>query len=246
MDWQWNESSHKDLQNGKSNIKKLKEEWLWQPANVGPGQSYGGHHKGMLFEDETYPCGFCAGKGEKPAGSKCPVCRGSGTASVEPPAVKCAFCKGGGAEKPRSNVTCTACKGKGVVHVEAPVETCSYCRGTGKEPGNKLVCGKCRGKGVVTVREEAEGKYSLKEEVDAFAEEKRPVGSASGSERDALRIIKELGRADGVTVARNMSPPVSTAYAGQLCGALVKKALLVRDGVVFSLTPDAQKVFSSD
>jgi len=153
MDWQWDEVSHKGSRTGKGGIKKLKDEWVWQPVKLEGGQSYGGHHTGILLEDETYPCGFCNGTGEKPKGSKCSVCKGNGTVSVEPPAVKCAYCRGRGEEKPRTNVTCTACRGKGVIHVEEPIETCQHCRGTGKEPTNKLVCIKCRGKGVVTVKE---------------------------------------------------------------------------------------------
>ena len=166
MDWEWNSSSHKRVQAGKRGIKKLKDEWIWQPVNLGPAGQYGSHQVGEILEEEVYPCGFCNGTGEKPRGSKCPVCKGKGTVSVEPPAVKCAYCKGRGEEKPRSNVTCTACKGKGVIHIEEPVEICPHCRGTGKEPTNKLVCVKCRGKGVVTVQEEEEESYDLEEKIE--------------------------------------------------------------------------------
>ena len=250
MGWEWDSISHKKTQINKSSIKKLKDEWVWQPVKIGPGRPYGGHQAGMLFEDEIYPCGFCNGTGEKPRGSRCPVCRGSGTVSVEPPTVKCAYCKGKGEEKPRGNVTCIACKGKGVIHVEEPVEICLQCRGTGKELTNKLVCVKCRGKGVVTVKEE-EGWESEEEleKVNPFAEidqaevKEERVGSASGSERDALEVVKELGQADRVAVSRRMSPPASSAYAEQLCNALVKKRLLVRSGILYSLTPNGKKVF---
>ena len=156
MDWQWDSSSHKKIQT-KSGIKKLKDEWVWQPVKLSPGaQGYGSHQIGELLEDEVYPCGFCQGTGEKPKGSKCSVCKGKGTVSVEPPAVRCAYCRGKGEERPRTNVTCTACRGKGVIHVEEPIEPCPHCRGTGKEPTNKLVCIKCRGKGVVTVKKALE------------------------------------------------------------------------------------------
>jgi len=253
MDWQWDSTSHKGTQTKNAGIKKLKDEWVWQPVKVGPVGQYGSHQLGELLEDEVYPCAFCQGTGEKPKGSKCSVCKGKGTASVESPAVKCAYCKGRGEEKPRTNVTCTACRGKGVIHVEEPIEICSHCRGTGKEPTNKLVCVKCRGKGVVTVKESTEELWESKEklaEIGAFAQERsqvnrvareEPIGSASGSEREALEIVKKLSKADRVAVARNMSPPVSSGYAEQLCNALVEKRLLVRDGVFYSLTPGEEK-----
>ena len=247
MAWEWDSASHKRMQTGKGGIKKLKDEWVWQPVKVGPAGQYGSHQIGELLEDEVYPCGFCNGTGEKPRGSKCSVCKGKGTVAVEPPAVRCAYCKGRGEEKPRTNVTCTACRGKGVIHVEEPIEPCPHCRGTGKEPTNKLVCITCRGKGVVTVKEEEEEKIYDSEEIEDFAsfaqersqvnkpEKEQPVGSASGSEREALEVVKELGKADRVAVARNMSPPVSSPYAEQLCNALVKKGLLIRDGILYSL-----------
>jgi len=234
---------------GKPGIKKLKDDWVWRPLKMGPEQSDGGHQTGMLLEYESYPCGFCNGTGQKPKGSRCPVCRGAGTVSVDPPAVKCAYCKGKGEDKPRGNVTCTACRGKGVIHVEEPIEMCSHCRGTGKEPTNKLICGKCRGKGVITVREERSEPEDEFEKFNSFAEEvietkvkEERVGSASGSERDALQIIKGLGQADRAAVARNMSPSISSAYAKQLCDALVKKKLLLRHGLMYNLSPHGERI----
>ncbi|MEW6685012.1 MAG: hypothetical protein AB1393_02240 [Candidatus Edwardsbacteria bacterium] len=253
MDWEWDSSSYKRIRTGKTGIKKLKDEWIWQPVKLRPAGQYASHQVGEILEDEIYPCGFCNGAGEKPRGSKCSVCRGAGTVSVEPPTVRCAYCKGSGEEKPRSNVTCTACRGKGVIHVEEPVDICPHCRGTGKEPTNKLVCIKCRGKGVVTVKEEEEQPWELQEEeleeVGSFTEERSQdkvkeelVRSVAGSEREALEVVKELGQADRVAVGRNMSPPVSSAYAEQLCDALVKKRLLLRHGLLYTLTPNGEKV----
>jgi len=247
---QWNSGSHNRIQTKNTGVKKLKDEWVWHPVKLGPAGQYGSHQVGELLEEGVHPCGFCSGTGEKPRGSKCSVCRGTGTVSVEPPAVKCAFCKGGGEEKPRSNITCTACRGKGVVHVEAPIEICAHCRGTGKEPTNKLICIKCRGKGVVTVKEE-EGFLGPEEDgpdvVASFIEEEpqekveeEPVRSASGSEREALEAVGQLGQADRIAVARKMSPPVSSGYAEQLCNALVKKRLLTRDRTLYSLTPNGE------
>lgn len=257
MDWAWDSSSHKKTQVGKAGITKIKDEWVWQPVKLGPGaQGYGSHQIGEILEDEVYPCGFCNGTGEKPKGSKCSVCKGKALVSVDPPAVRCAYCKGRGEERPRTNVTCTACRGKGIIHVEEPIELCSHCRGTGKEPTNKLVCIACRGKGVVTVKEEDKELSEPEEEIEEIGTfvagkpqpkvKEEPVRSASGSEREALQVVKELGQADRVAVARNMSPPVSSSYAEMLCNALAKKRLLIRDGILYNLTPNGENALSGN
>jgi len=253
MDWEWHSGSRKKIKVGKTGIKKLKDEWIWQPVKLGSGaQGYGSHQAGEILENEVYPCAFCKGTGEKPRGSKCSVCKGKGIVSVDPPAVRCAYCKGKGEEKPRTNITCTACRGKGVIHVEEPIEICPHCRGTGKEPTNKLICIICRGKGVVTVKEEEVLELEEEElgENGSFAQEKsqvnktekeKPVCSVSGSEREALEVVRELGKPDRIAVGKNMSPPVSSTYAEQLCNALVKKGLLVRSGLIYSLDPKGEK-----
>jgi len=107
----------------------------------------------LLFEEE-YICGFCKGKGERPPGSICPVCRKNKTLQFPPPVVKCAHCRGRGDEKPRSQVTCSACRGKGYIPVTEPVERCPGCRGSGSSGGSKLPCMRCKGAGVVTVKME--------------------------------------------------------------------------------------------
>ena len=104
----------------------------------------------MFRNGNKVDCAFCSGTGEKPKGSRCVVCGGSGKLSVKSPFIKCAYCKGRGEEKPRSNLTCTVCRGKGYVSIKEPVETCSKCGGRGIEPHSKLPCIVCRGKGVVT------------------------------------------------------------------------------------------------
>lgn len=247
MDWKWDSKSYKNLNTRDTGIKKLKDEWVWQPVKINSGaQGYGSHRVGEILEDEIYPCAYCNGTGEKPKGSKCPVCKGKGVVFVESPAVRCAYCRGTGEEKPRSNVTCIACKGKGVIHVDEPIEICSHCKGTGKEPTNKLVCIKCRGKGVVTVkREKKQEIYNLSEieKISNFAPEtyqdirteRKVRSSASGSEKEVLEVIKKLGKLDKIAIAKNMSPPISSSYAEQLCNALLKKGIIVRDGVFYSM-----------
>ena len=126
-------------------------EWKWS------SETRGGADKlpeivTVSKETNKIDCGFCNGKGEKPRGSRCSVCGGSGKVSVQAPFIKCAYCKGTGEEKPRSNLTCTVCRGKGYVSVREPVEACPKCRGKGADPHNKLPCMMCRGKGVVTVK----------------------------------------------------------------------------------------------
>jgi len=247
MDWEWDSKSHKKINSKDTGIKKLNEEWSWQPVRLdSKTQGYGGYQVGVILDGEANTCPYCKGTGERPKGSKCPVCKGKGTASVEPPAVRCAYCRGTGEEKPRTIITCTACRGKGIVHVEEPIEICPHCKGTGKEPTNKLVCIKCRGKGVVTVKREKEREIYDSEEIEKFGDfaqetyqvnkKERPIRSAvSGSEKEALEVIKRLGKSDRIAVAKNMSPPISSSYAEQLCNALLKKGLIVREGVLYSI-----------
>jgi len=154
---EWDTSTIEKGKRKGAGLKREHEELIWKPVKLSrEGKSYaweGGGGTGQIFEEEVYKCGFCKGTGQKPRGSTCSVCRGSGEVAVDPPAVKCAYCKGRGEERLGTNITCTACRGRGIVHVEEPIEKCKHCRGTGAEPTNKLVCISCRGKGVVTVRE---------------------------------------------------------------------------------------------
>jgi len=257
MSFDWKTGSNRSIKTSNKGIKKIKEQWLWKPVKVGSGIERFGHQTGELLRDDMYTCGYCKGTGEKPKGYKCPVCKGKGSMSIEPPAVICAYCRGSGEEKPRSNITCTACRGRGIIHVEEPVEICPNCNGTGKEPSNKLVCIKCRGKGVITVKSNRIDKLNKEiEDINKFiikksdiyksenkSEKEKPVSSASGSEREALEVVNKLGQADRVAVGRNISPPVSSAYAEQLCNALVRKKLLIKDGVFYRLTDYSKKMF---
>jgi hypothetical protein len=103
-----------------------------------------------LINEKAHPCGFCGGSG-KEKGAKCPVCRGTGSINISPPAVSCAYCRGLGTGR-RTGRFCIVCRGKGVVPVHPPIATCGQCRGSGAEQGNGLTCLKCGGKGVVHVR----------------------------------------------------------------------------------------------
>jgi len=150
----WGVMSNSSYRTTQAFDKPGQEELNWSTAKV---DSSGKHFFkgagrimiGKLLTETAYPCGFCRGKGEKPKGTICPVCRGAGKVTVNPPAIVCAYCKGEG-ENSRSNLTCTVCRGRGFVSVTEPIEGCTHCRGTGREPSDKLPCLKCRGKGVVT------------------------------------------------------------------------------------------------
>lgn len=259
--------THKGIQSKNSPIKKWPDEWIWEPVALGSsGQMAASRSAGEILNDDIYECGFCGGSSEKPRGSRCSVCGGKGTVSVNPPAVICAYCKGSGEEKPRSNITCTACRGKGVIHVQEPVERCSHCQGTGKEPTNKLPCVICRGSGVVTVKEEVEKERYFKpdlewQEPESFSSPKshpgtktklksQPVSKAkpreksyrlpSGSEKEVMEIIYELGAADRAAVGRRML--VSSSYADYLCKSLVKAGLLMWASGKYALTQAGEKL----
>ena len=106
---------------------------------------------GKLLYDATYECAFCRGRGERPAGATCPVCRRSGTVSFEPPVVTCGYCHGRGEVPARSGITCPVCKGKGKVSVKEPIQICRSCRGRGRKSGSALYCIRCRGVGAISV-----------------------------------------------------------------------------------------------
>lgn len=231
VDWSWDTKSHRGVRTDRPGIKKLPDEWLWEPVKMGPSHSsYGRGVVGKVLTDKVYDCGFCRGTGEKPKGTKCSVCKGKGTVSVSPPSVMCAYCKGRGEDRSNKNITCLACKGKGIISVHEPVEICSHCNGKGREPTNKLLCGACKGSGVVTVKQRIENQ----EKGIGY------VSPPSGSERDALKIIIELERAGRVTVGRRMG--VSSTYAEMVCGSLCKKGLIKKgEGRIYCPTPKGEK-----
>ena len=259
----WERKAHQKSQNRSLPIKKWNDDWVWQPVTLdSSGQRVASKFIGEVLNDDIYECGFCRGSGEKPRGSKCPVCCGKGSVSVNPPAVICAYCKGSGEEKPRSNITCTVCRGKGIVQVKEPVEKCPHCSGRGKEPTNKLPCITCRGSGVVTVKEKT-GAMTLQQEIEKGSyfkpgkkgqylepsssskpqsqpapkvkSREKPHRQPSGSEKEAMEIIYELGAADRVAVGRRML--VSSSYADYLCKSLVKTGLLIWDSGKYALSP---------
>ncbi len=139
-------------------IKRTSEPLAWEAVTIDqtgrltregePGSGFC-----QLVWDYVFDCAFCGGKGERPAGTLCSVCRGSGRVSIEPPVVVCAFCRGRGKVSRSSNVTCTSCKGYGVISVREPIEVCPLCRGKGKQKGANLACIRCKGSGVIEKKE---------------------------------------------------------------------------------------------
>ncbi|MFQ6066094.1 MAG: hypothetical protein ACE5K3_02300 [bacterium] len=203
-------------------------QWAWEPM-VHSGGTYS-QRRGEILRQEIYDCAFCKGTGERPRGSKCPVCKGEGTAHVKPPAVVCAFCKGRGEEKPRSTLTCSACRGKGVVSVKEPIKICPTCSGRGRQIGSNLYCMSCKGTGVVTVKTGKEG--------DNIAMVRRP----GGSEWEALHIIYELGRAGRNGVGGRMH--VSASYAEYVLKSLLNKQLIKKENRdIYVLSQAGKKIF---
>lgn len=226
--------------------KPGQEELVWNTSRVdSSGKHYSkggaGIRVGKLLTEATHPCGFCKGKGEKPKGTKCPVCRGSGKISIAPPGVVCAYCKGRGEDKPRSNITCTVCRGKGFVSVKEPVTGCTRCRGRGSEPNNKLPCLECRGKGVISkkisMKEAAPSKPVFDRQIKFQMEQKersldRPPKqkrNPTASEIEVLQIyhdVKRQKRSLNVSSYTKMTP----AYLGMMVRSLVENGFLAAIG----------------
>ena len=225
MDWEL-ESKNNSLVNEKH------EGWIWEHvATSSEGRTYGRAGKiGEILRQEIYDCAFCRGTGVRPAGSKCPVCKGRETIKVQPPAVVCAFCKGTGEEIRGSAITCSVCKGKGVVSVQEPIKICPNCRGRGRPIGSSLYCMTCKGKGVVTVKVAKEG-------------EAPTIRRPSGSEWEAFQIIYELGQAGRHGIGGKMH--VGAAYADYVCKSLLNKGLIERKSRdVYVISEAAKKAFA--
>jgi len=224
--------------------KPGQEELIWMTAKVdSTGKRSSGAGRGLrvgkLLTETTYTCAFCKGKGEKPKGTLCPVCRGAGEVSVDPPAVMCAYCKGRGEEKPRSNVTCTVCRGKGFVSVTEPVEGCRHCRGTGAEPNNKLPCLECRGKGVISKKipqkEEVlrpkvgfyrQVRFQMDQKDRVLVQPAKQKRSPTASEIEVLEVYYEAKRQKmhlNVSNYTGMSP----AYVEMMVRSLVENGFLI-------------------
>jgi len=224
--------------------KPGQEELTWTTAKVdSSGKRSSGAGRGLrvgkLLTETTYKCAFCKGKGEKPKGTLCPVCRGAGKVSVDPPAVMCAYCKGRGEEKPRSNVTCTVCRGKGFVSVTEPVEGCRHCRGTGAEPNNKLPCLECRGKGVISKKipqkEEVlrpkvgfyrQVRFQMDQKDRVLVQPAKQKRSPTASEIEVLEVYYEAKRQKkhlNVSNYTGMSP----AYVEMMVRSLVENGFLI-------------------
>jgi len=146
------------VESGRKIIKRAGEPLAWEAVTIdetGRVTGVGGSGSGFcqLVWDHAFDCAFCGGRGERPPGTLCPVCRGSGRVGVEPPAVVCAFCRGRGKVSRSSNITCTSCKGYGVISVREPIGVCPACRGRGRERGANLACIRCKGSGVIEKKE---------------------------------------------------------------------------------------------
>lgn len=107
---------------------------------------------------KTITCAFCEGSGRDPFGllsglSRCQVCGGSGSVTIEEPSITCAFCGGSGVHCDQ-RLTCTCCGGKGTISIDEPGGTCPHCQGTGAEPPDQdfLPCVLCKGAGVIMVK----------------------------------------------------------------------------------------------
>jgi len=183
---------------------------------------------GKIIREDFYNCGFCNGTGQRPLGSVCPVCKGKGQISINPPAVRCAFCKGRGEAQPRSLITCRVCKGKGVVSIIEPIKLCPECGGRGhiSSGSESPPCKRCKGKGVVTAEER---------------EDRRFIPDPSGSERDVAQVIYQLGVEASVA---EISPRarMSTAYTEYVCKSMADKGYLEKVGrTIYALTPECEK-----
>lgn len=226
--------------------KSGQEELVWNTSRVdSSGKHYSkggaGIRVGKLLTEAIHPCAFCKGKGEKPKGNKCPVCRGSGKISIAPPAVVCAYCKGRGEDKPRSNITCTVCHGKGFVSVKEPLTGCTRCRGRGSEPNNKLPCLECRGKGVISKKiplgEVVPSKPHVHHRVKFQKEQKEksmelPAKQKRNPTASEIEVLKVYDEAKRRKMALNVSSytKMTPAYLGMMVRSLVENGFLVAIG----------------
>ena len=242
LGWDIQPNVRSDRNRGPGFHKPGQEKTIWTTSKVDrSGRHYsmgrGGAPIGKLLTQTTHPCGFCGGKGEKPKGTKCHVCKGSGKVSIATPAMVCAYCRGTGQAKPRSNITCTVCAGRGVVSVREPVTGCSRCHGSGSGPNDKLPCLLCKGKGVISGKMPMKSPVSSAEEYNSRKkfqmEQKRknPLQATKrqrnpmASELEVLKVYEEAmrtGKVFNVGSYTKMSP----AYLGMMVQSLAENGFL--------------------
>jgi len=204
----------------------------WRPGKDDEDTSRGTGAAYAIVEDPVRPCAFCRGKGEKPVGSQCPVCRGKGTVEIRPPAVRCALCKGRGEQRPRGNVTCSACRGKGYITVTPPLEKCASCRGTGRQPGSRLACIACHGAGVVS----AKPRGAMREAVSVGGRTPRPASTSRIGEQPSTGNRK----ASAASAAAGRVPAGSTA--DHIPAVLASELEILR---LYALAPFGKRVVLS-
>ena len=236
-DWNWKLTTPVKAIRQARRSRREYEDLPWSPmtkrhrlrgsSNTGGGKAIE-EVVGKIIRESSYKCGFCKGTGQRPLSSTCPVCKGKGEISINPPAVKCAFCKGKGEAQPRSTMTCLTCRGKGVVSIVEPIKVCPECQGSGhtSSGSDSPVCRACRGAGVITATRE---------------ERKRFLRSPGGTARQVAEAIYQLG---GEASVAEIAPRVriSSSYTEYVCKSMIDKGYLEKVArTIYALTLDCEK-----
>lgn len=251
MDLAWQKSSIRRVKRERDIVGGREEGWdsplTWETVRSGGSAAYSARTelKINILDGDTYLCSFCQGKGEKPRGSLCSVCKGTGTVALQPPVIKCVYCRGRGEERPRSNITCTVCSGKGFVSVNEPIEMCPACDGRGSSRESKLPCTKCKGKGIIAATtylkdEPADANRQLRDR-NFYNNSDSRGRMPSGSEWEVLLAVKNLGAADSYAIGARMK--ISSEYAAHLSNSLCENNYLYKvSPKSMALTSKGEKV----